>query len=434
MIAIKNYKKVSNYIALCTMGLFLMFIASAIDMTGTANFVCYIIMVSFLYAVTRKYCDIILFSCAVFINSELLNGSLGPFSIRKVFIVLLLFSFLFNIVKKGYRFRLCSRISVPIFSMWMLYSFWNILFLSNTGFVGLLNYLILFLIAIVTQLITVDDDVVCVKLIWTVFIAFSLIIFVSILEQTIGHTIFYSRWTVTERYRNGILRAGSTLGDPNNVCYMLVPFLFVLQTNVVKKVVPTTIRKFTILADFIVIILTSSRAGLVALLVGIAFVIFGKRRAIFLLLVPISGFIANYGLQQYEMLLSKYQESTNYRQYIVSQAMIQWNQHKLTGVGSSALFDAIGLSNTMNTYVYVLGIFGIIGMIFYILYWYYMIHKDVKSWLLDKHIEKDGLLRIAVVITSAIMAYSLDVFGMGLMWLTPVVFQVMDSAKKNSWY
>lgn len=425
--SINKSRMMRNYIGLSSFGLLVMFISSVIDTTGILNFICYVVMLLFIYLITKKYIDLLFFSCAVFVNSELLNGSVSVLSIRKVFIVLFFFSFVFNFVKKNYRFKMFTRTSVLMFSAWMIYTFFNIIVISRTGITGILNALILFLIAFVTQLNIVDAPKARVKFIWTIFIAFSFIIFVSVLEQAVGRTFFYSRWTITERYRNGFLRSGSTLGDPNNVCYMLVPFLFILQTDVFRLIIPQRLRKTVAVANIVVILLTSSRAGLVALLIGVAFMIVGKRKAIMLLLLPIAGGVANYGLTQFEILLRKYQESTNYRQYIVAQALLVWSRHRLAGAGSTVFFENLGINNAMNTYMYVLGIYGLIGMFFYVVYWYSMIHQDLKTWLFNRQLNQDGLSRIAVVLTSAIIAYSLDVFGMGLMWLCPALFQTMDT-------
>ena len=420
-----------KFILIISVCLLVMLIASIMDESGLLNFFAFVFSLSFIFVLTKKISNLDYFIYAVFINSSLMSGHFKFLSITSIIFGILLLSLFSIFVKKHKLIGLVDKKIIMISIIWFIYTIYNSILVSGTSINGLIYSFIPFSVLFTSVFLSQAKVNEQSKFIWTIYIAFSLIIFVSLIEHLLGHTFFSIRWTIEERYRNGILRAGSTLADPNNVCFMLVPFFFLLQTSVFKLYIPSFIRKLTIFLDFVIVILTSSRAGILALFMGIAFMIISKKRVSLIIILPVLYFGTNLLLQQFENLLNKYENSTSFREYVVAQALLVWNSHKVFGAGSTMLFSMIDGNNTMNTYVYLLGIYGLIGLVIYILYWFSILRVDIKRWLLNKKIYNDQLCKLSVFITSGIIAYSLDVLGMAFVWIIPAVFQVIDFYSKK---
>lgn len=150
-----------------------------------------------------------------------------------------------------------------------------------------------------------------------------------------------------------------------------------------------------------------------------------------MLVIPIGYTLADYFLKQFEELLNKYDNSTNYREYVVAQALVVWNEHRLFGAGVSRMFEEIETNNTMNTYVYILGGQGIFGMILFLMYIYFILKQDIFIWIKNKELCSDTVFKLSAGITILIISYSLDVFGMAMIWILPVIFQIVETNKKS---
>lgn len=424
-----NYKW--NFIGVAYISLMIVFLTAISTMNGLVRLGAFLIAGLFFVFVTKRKRDVFFFFIALLLNSELLTGSFAGVSIQNIiYLCAAGYIFLYFLTRKKKK-----KIAVPFwfYAIWLLYiAFSQYILAHSLTLRGVISIAGMMCIGIALQIENTTEHYAPDKTILAVFVGFSFIVFVGYLELALGRTFFYSLWTGAERYRYGIMRVGSTVADPNNVCYYLVPFLFWVETDAVKSVIPPQLRKIVQLLAALMVILTSSRTGLVALVLGIVLYWTGKKKAILLLGIPILGFAFNYLLQVFEMLLQQFSESTNTRVYIVNQCMDIWMNHKLFGVGTNTLIDSLDFeTNVMNTFVYMLAGMGIIGVCFYVFYWIILIKKDILRWITERTSTRDSLLKLASVLTMLVIAYTLDTFYMMLMWLIPAMLIAVDIKKQR---
>lgn len=404
--------------------LFMIFAVTVATTNGMVRVFTFSAALLFFVGVTKKGENAILLVAAVLPNTELLNGSFMGISIlRIVFILCIIIIMIRYVNTKGQ-----IKILVPIwfYILWLIYIVANQVFINGTfSLQSILSIVGMMLISIAMQVIIYGDKAASEKFILMIFVGFSFIVMIAYVELLFGRTFFYSLWTGAERYRYGIMRVGSTVADPNNVCFYLVPFFFWTRIDSVKSTIPCYFRIIIQTMTLLIVLLTSSRAGLVALLIGLFFCFFGRRKVVLLTTIPIIGIVFNYLSLIFEILMNSAVESTSFRNYIVEQCLLLWNKNRLFGIGINNIMRSLGYSstslNTMNTFVFILTGLGIIGLTFYVLYWGIMIKKNIVSWVKNKRITMDQLYVLACVIATLVMAYTLDTFYMMLMWIMPAM-------------
>ncbi|MFR2776307.1 MAG: O-antigen ligase family protein [Anaerostipes sp.] len=418
----KKYKK--NYCITLLLCLFMMFISAVVDTSGRVLFFAYLFSVITVYAFTRSYLNVIYMSVAMLINFSLCDGHFFGLSNQRI-LLLITIIFLITIFVRITR----KKMIVPgwFYIIWAMYIIFNEMYIQGRGLSSLFSLLMFFILSYILELQAEKNRKNAEKILLTVVIGVLFIVIVAYIELALGHTFFYSRWTINERYRNGILRVGSTVADPNNVCFFILPFLFLLETNAMKLLIKPILRKFIELFILLLIFLTSSRTGLVALLVGVSVYFLLKRKVYFVICVPIIGVASNVILRMLESLIGQYQESTSYRNYIIEMALLSWSEHPVFGLGGGAISSVLNSGsgatiNTMNTFVFMLMCYGIIGLAFYILFFILLIKSDVQRWIHEKKLNNDSLLRFSCVVSLLILAYTLDTFYMVWMWLFPAIF------------
>jgi O-antigen ligase len=361
----------------------------------------------------------------VLVNSALSDGAFMFLSVRRVILVIVLLLFFICLSK----FR-DKELIIPgrFYFAWFVFIVIDEVVIHNRTLVNMFSILSLFLLSYLLQVFVQRKKKYADRYMLAVTIAFTFITLIAYIEILSGQTFFYSRWVGTERYRNGILRVGSTVSDPNNVCFMLVPFLFLLESDALRKLLPNKIRIIFKILIVGIVFLTSSRAGLVALIVGVVTFLIAKRKAVFLFAVPVIGVASSFVLSWLTQLIEQYGESTSFRYYVIETALRAWIKKPIFGNGGDSISTILNsgsttnLYNTMNTYIYILMCFGLVGLILFIIYFVFLLKSDVLDWIRNKVPQRDAVLKIASIVSLAILAFTLDTFYMPLMWILPAFF------------
>lgn len=427
-----SYKNKSNYIILAYICLFMIFAVTITTSNAIARLLAFSVTLLIFVCVTgQRIKNAIFLIAAILPNTELLSGSFAGISIVTIIFLVCLITML-ELYINGHK---NDKILIPIrfYVAWIAYIAVNSVVNGVFSLQSLFSIFRMMLIGIVLQLICCSDRVSCEKFILMTFAGFSFIVIVACIELLLGRTFFYSLWTGTERYRYGILRVGSTVADPNNVCFYLLPFFFWLNEGAVKDTIPNGYRKIIQIMTSAVILLTSSRSGWVAFLLGICFCFLAKHKAQLLVWLPLIGLASSYLLTIFENLMSSAAESTNFRLFIIEECMQLWGENKVLGVGINNIMESLGYDpstlNTMNTFVYMLTGLGIIGITFYVFYWLIMIKNNLFAWIRKRKVESDQIYFLACVSTTLVMAFTLDTFYMMLMWIMPA----MMMATQQQW-
>lgn len=424
-------KAKQSYIASIILGLVVIFIGAIIDTSGRASFCAFVLAICFILFMYKNMNDIIIFSTVVLINNALATGSITLLSTRRIIFFILLCMFIYRV--KRIKRKKDYLVSGYYFFAWYIYIFVDDVIFHKTDLASMLTMAMLFLLGYMLQSIVTKNRKNAEKFLIAMIVAFTFIVAISYIELILGHTFFYSKWTGGERYRNGILRTGSTVSDPNNICYMILPLLFLLETEAIKKLLPKYMRRVLEILYIGTVLLSSSRAGLVALIACYALYFLVKRKGIFLLSIPFIALASNKVLEMIEQLLGQSMESTSYRQYIIKQALLLWNNNKFLGNGGNAItfLSSNEQINTMNTYVFMLLCYGGIGLAFYIGFIVLLIKNDIIQWIKNKKSSPDCILKISAIASMCIIAYSLDTFYMALIWILPAIFNALDSCIYN---
>lgn len=255
---------------------------------------------------------------------------------------------------------------------------------------------------------------------------------IAYLELIIGKTFFYHLWSGGERYRYGIMRVGSTVADPNNVCFNLIPFLFLVSTECTKRLLYKQYIRLIQILTVAMIFLSGSRTGAVAFIAGLMFYFLGKKRAILLSLIPIFIALESVLNSMVSNLRAIDEDSSNFREYINRNALLLFKNNMIFGVGPGNIVNKINLTiagassrnvNTMNTYLYYLVGFGIVGFAFFIAYYILTVLPDLKAWIILKKVKSDQLLRISACISILLLIYTLDTANFAIVWLLPAVLE-----------
>lgn len=254
-----------------------------------------------------------------------------------------------------------------------------------------------------------------------IIIAISIVTVVAYIELLQGATFFYHLWTGNgERYRNGIMRVGSTLGDPNTLAMYIVPCVFLLLTNRVKDTVGTKRSLAIVFFMILMVVLTSSRTSLLALIlgVGIWFYFNGKSKT---RLITIAGIFIIIALLPYFVLKFYNADvaSSGQRIMLVFKAIDIWSENKIFGIGLDKFVEGTYWM-PMNEYAKQLVEFGILGFLSYLSYYLIFIQqffRGVKTF--NKKRRGDAACIFAAVIAFAINSLSMDSYFHYIMWILP---------------
>jgi len=276
-----------------------------------------------------------------------------------------------------------------------------------------------------------------------------LLISVGIVELLIGKTFFYSLWTLTERYRFGIMRMGSTVADPNYICFAIVPlipiasYFFKTRKGLIKIY-------FCLIIIFFVsgIFLTVSRIGILTLAFIFTFMYYQKNillklknpffKKILLMLFVIFILIGSIYLYFIITESTESELSTNTRTNSLLISLYSFWKHPLVGVGmhklemENALFiySPLTLSggiSSMNTYIKILAENGIISFIFFILL-IILTYKRISAK--EIHDEIFSFVKISLI-AWLIIALTLDSMGTIVFWCIVSISMLDDDLFRN---
>lgn len=213
------------------------------------------------------------------------------------------------------------------------------------------------------------------------------IVLIGFLEFIIQDTFYYKLWTGENRYRNGIMRVGSTVEDPNFICFSIVPILpiMIYKAKTTKKIRYIIFQIIYVL----LVLLTQSRIGLLTMLLGylLGFIneikeILKKNKALFVGMVfvlIIFSFVIFVTLIS-NLSLNMSDDSYSGRLFVYLSSLKVVKENFLFGIGMErfasviepillnnyGFYNAIGFQNPMNTWLQILVDGGIIGLLLFI--------------------------------------------------------------------
>lgn len=248
---------------------------------------------------------------------------------------------------------------------------------------------------------------------------FTLIAYIELFRE---RTFFYSLWTGSERYRNGILRVGSTQGDPNVLGIFLAPSIFIIMNGKVKGLIGKKITNTILFFMILMLILTNSRMTLVSFVIGIGvnFWMQGKQYKKSLVICGVTlALLISPGLFAF---MFRYQAaSSGQRIMLLGEAIKYWMSSPFLGIGLDQ-FNRKSEWLTMNEYAKQLAEFGIFGFVLYISFYIIMIKTFFKN---KRYLKKERLYNASCILAAIIVfmanSFSLDSYFYFIMWIFPVL-------------
>lgn len=255
----------------------------------------------------------------------------------------------------------------------------------------------------------------------SVIVAAVLYTAVAYYELIVGSTFFYHLWTGGERYRNGILRVGSTLGDPNTLAMYIVPTCFLLLTDYVKRIIGNRLSKVLFILMLLMVLLSGSRTSLLAFILGCAVwcLVNFKRKAKKIALAGIIGVTAvvPYVITKF---FSMDFASSSQRFMLVSMAVTMWKSAPIFGIGMDNFLNITDWM-TMNEYAKQLVEFGLFGILVFLYFFAIQIGyfwRNSRNSKVDRH---DATYMIAALAAFAVNSVSMDSYFHYIMWILPAL-------------
>lgn len=250
-------------------------------------------------------------------------------------------------------------------------------------------------------------------------ILFTVVAYIELIQDK---TFFYSIWTGEERYRNGILRVGSTLEDSNILGLFLLPSIFIICTNKVKKLIGKNLSYVLVILMIIMLLLTSSRMSLIAFLIAMIVLLYLQEKSNKRLLGLFGGFIGICMIPAFLNRLNTYEvASTGQRFYLVKKAITFWLQKPVFGIGMSE-FQRRTTWLTMNEFVRQLVEFGIFAVVIYCLFYILFLHLfSKKTYMFDLSRKHDASCILAAIIAFMINSLTLDTYYYYILWVLPAL-------------
>lgn len=294
------------------------------------------------------------------------------------------------------------------------------------------------------------DDFIDMLIISTLCIAL-----IGIYEFAIQDTFYYKRWTGENRYRYGILRVGSTVEDPNFMCFSMVPSLPLMAYKVSQGK-----NKFyySILQVIFcgVILLTMSRIGLLTMLLGYFLIyfnkiqkVFQKNKALVLYIMFASGILAVGVLLLISSRLSfnMSDDSFSGRYYVYVSALKIIFQNPIWGLGFEkfadtvekillkdyGMYNAIGFQNPMNTWLQVAVDGGLLMLIPFVMVFVTSIKIAINIY--RRHTEYQYLIKMLAIslIQWGIISFTLDGMENAIMWSMVLIPVMLKKVTNNSY-
>lgn len=273
------------------------------------------------------------------------------------------------------------------------------------------------------------------------------IVLVGLLELAIQDTFYYKLWALENRYRNGIMRMGSTVSDPNFMCFVLSPclgILFYMRQIRTEKF----LYMFSLMAFCVVIVLTQSRTGLLTMLaIGFVFIYtkiyqWTKNNSMYRWLSYIIIFCC--GLTGVLILLPSLtlnmsDDSFSGRFYVILATFEIVARHPILGLGFGKyiteiapilqtkydITSLIGFQNPMNTLLQITVDIGLFGLLLYSFMWWNGIRQLIA---IQKQSWEYKTLTFWILISAGIwFFFSMTLDGMGeqFMWILLIIPSIL---------
>lgn len=392
----------------------------------------------------KKYLSILNFCILCLINRQITVAPLYPGSGVTLMALIKMIVLLFFFVTVIYISRNHSKkvvIPFALLFLWVLYRILNGMITGSSSIISSFWACAPLLLCMVLQYYESRFRNYGNELFISVIVGGSLVVLVGYYELFTTHTFFYSLWKY-DVYRYGVLRAGSTLADPNFMSMVDIMFLCLLFTKTAKSVFGKKFLTIFKILTIIQIVLSFSRTAIIALAACCLMHIVLKKRGRFLLFIPLIVATSLFLPVAMERLLSwgdtNMLVSTFSRLQVVQAAVDFWKTSPLLGLGSGAFINnserLVGTANvnTMNTFVQILVEYGIIGIVIYILYYYFMI-KTVLCYRnkSSKAYSKSYIVYVIALFGWLIMSFSLDAFQLVGFWIFPTLIMVEHKNEIN---
>lgn len=277
----------------------------------------------------------------------------------------------------------------------------------------------------------------------------------GIAERIIGKTFFYSSWAGYVRTRYGLMRIGSTPGNPNLTSMLLLQLLPVASYYFVRaKKNSVKILYFLLIGAYIsVIFLTLSRTGMVLLTGLIFFVLFlrffgvikksSRVKKIMPVFLVFLGMFVLFGLFNYLTTLvevSIKMDADTVRKKAAKVSFQHFQENPVTGVGYAMLekknapyikakHTKSGGVGPFNYHLKILVENGLIVFIFYVLF---ILSAYVRLLFLAKHQLLFGFMHISFVL-AVVNMFTIDNTGIFLVLLSFIYAgnKALDGAMKR---
>lgn len=388
----------------------------------------------------RKFFSILCYFLIILFNIHMSYVPIGygNMTLLGAIKIIIIMSFISLIIKtKGLRKYLINR-NILYYFIWcfaciMIYVI-NALYF-NSGLGEMLFRLVPIYFSIYLICIIYDNNNLINELLIVIVVAAILYSIVAYIELLQGKTFFYSSWTGMERYRHGIMRVGSTLEDANVLALYLLPPIFILMMKRTQILFGKVFSKILIVLMAIVLYITSSRASLFSLAVGILLIFILNKKSLKQLLLIVFAILGVMSIPFVIKSLNTYEAaSAGQRFYIISKAIILWKSHFLFGIGVTE-FQKQTAWLTMCEYVRQLCEVGIFAFIIYCGFFVLLIRIYYKN---SKTLKSDDLFDasciLGLIVAFMINSISLDTFFYYIMWLFPVLLFYFLKLYNNSDY
>lgn len=242
------------------------------------------------------------------------------------------------------------------------------------------------------------------------------------IELFCGKTFFYSLWAGAERYRNGILRVGSTQGDPNILGIFLAPSIFIIMTDKNKKMLGKNFNNTILLFMVLMLILTNSRMTLLSFILGMGafYWLRGSHQKKSLVICGVA-FTFLFSPCLFFFMFIYQAASSGQRVMLMGEAIKHWISNPFLGIGLDQFFIKTEWL-TMNEYTKQLAEFGIFAFILYISFYIILIKTFFSHRkYMDKIKLHDASCVLAAIIAFMANSFSLDSYFYYIMWTFPAL-------------
>ena len=396
---------------------------------NVAGFLIFMSLVSIILFITKDIYSLVFISLFILINNQLLgaNFKIGPMyiSVKWITYPFIGICFLSILLDGKYKkFKNSNKITKNMYILGYIYMLFVNIINKNINIDFSITVLYFFAIGMILQILVNSDEKYSRALIKAYFISIAAIVIVGYIELIIGKTFFLSKWTLEERYRFGIMRIGSTVGDGNFMCLLLIPSYVLFKSkafsNVINKII---INLFRILI-FIQVIITTSRTGLLVLLIVQCLMYLYKYKYLLGMFISSTIITIPY-INKLAYNLYNTDLGSNFARETMSElAHNIWINNIYFGIGFGnfaniskqytvgAIVDAL---QTMNTYYFILTSSGILGLILYVLYIIITIKEDLIKFFRSK----ESSYIVIAIIGWSIMVSTLDAFYIIFLWMIP---------------